>query len=73
VTGRRRERDPGCGVGTYRVSQALPFSMEVRDGQLLLLVVGFCVGPLYAVIVGVYRGAAVYKVGSLVVSFRFAK
>jgi hypothetical protein len=33
------EMDPGCGVGRYRVSQALPFSMEVRDGQLLLLVV----------------------------------
>jgi len=35
--------------------------MEVRD-SLLLLLVGFCVGPVYAVTVGVYRGAGVYMV-----------
>jgi hypothetical protein len=36
--------------------------MEVRDSLLLLLVVGFCVGPVFAVIVGVFRGAVVYVV-----------
>jgi len=54
--------DPGCGVGRYHVSQVLPFSVEVRDNLLLLLVVGFCLGPVFAVIVGVYRGADVYMV-----------
>jgi hypothetical protein len=45
-----------------KISQTLPFLMEVRDGQLLLLVVGFCVGSVYVVIIGVYRGAVVYMV-----------
>ena len=38
------------------------FSMEFRDSLLFLLVVGFCVGPVFAVIVGVYGGAGVYMV-----------
>ena len=54
--------DTGCGVGRYRVLQVLPFSMEVRESLLLLLVVGFCVGPVFAVIVGVCQGAGVYVV-----------
>ena len=54
--------DPGCGVGKYRVSQVLPFSVAVKDSLLLLLVVGFCVGPVFAVIVGVYGRAGVYMV-----------
>jgi hypothetical protein len=37
-------------------------SVEVRDSLLLLLVVGVCVRPVYAVIVGVYGGAGVYMV-----------
>ena len=48
-------------MGEYRVSQVLPFSVAVKDG-LLLLVVGFCVGPVFAVIVGVYGRAGVYMV-----------
>jgi hypothetical protein len=52
---------PSCGVGRDRISQVLPFSMEVRN-NLLLLVVGLRVGPLYAVIIGVFRGAGVYMV-----------
>jgi len=48
--------------GRYRVSQVLPFSMEVKDSLLLLLVVGFCTGPVFAVIVGVCRAAGVYMV-----------
>jgi hypothetical protein len=60
MTGRRL--DPDCGVGRDRVSQVLSFSMDVRDSMFLLLVVGFCVGPVFAVIVGVYRGAGVYMV-----------
>ena len=51
--------NPGCGVGRDRVSQVLPFSMEVRDSLFLLLVMGFCVGPVFAVIVGVCRQAGV--------------
>jgi len=54
-----RGLDPGCGVGRDRVSQALPFSVEVRESLLLLLVVGFCVGLVFGVIVGVYRWAGV--------------
>ena len=36
--------------------------MEVRDSLHLLLVVGFCVGPVFAVIICVYWGAVVYMV-----------
>jgi len=36
--------------------------MEVKDSLLLLLVVGFCTGPVFAVIVGVCRAAGVYMV-----------
>ena len=60
VTG--RWANPGCGVRRYRVLHVLLFSVEVRDSLLLLLVVGFCVGPVFAVIVGVYREAVVYTV-----------
>ena len=49
-------------MGRYCVSHVLHFSMTVRDSLLLLLMVGFCVGPVFAVIVGVYRGAGVYMV-----------
>ena len=45
-------------IGTA-FTQVLPFSMEVRDSLLLLVVVGFCVWPVFGVIVGVYRGAVV--------------
>jgi len=55
VTG--RGLDPGCGVGRDRVSQVLPFSVEVRDGLLLLLV-----GPVFIVIVGVCQGAGICMV-----------
>ena len=51
--------DPGCGVGRDRVSQVLPFSVEVRDSLLLLLVVRFCVGLVFFVIVGVCQGAGI--------------
>jgi hypothetical protein len=44
VTG--RGLDPGCGVGRDRVSRVLPFTVEVREGLLLLFVVGLCVGPV---------------------------
>ena len=52
-----RGLDPGCGVGRDCVLQVLPFSMEARDSLLLVLVVGLCVGAVYAVIVGIYQGA----------------
>jgi hypothetical protein len=54
--------DPGCGVGRDHLSQVLPFSMEVRDSLLLLLVVGFYVGLVFAVIVGVCQGASICMV-----------
>ena len=44
-------------MGRDRVSQVLPFSMEVRDSLILLLVVGFCVGLVFVVIVGFRQGA----------------
>jgi len=50
------------GVGRYCVSQVLPYSVEVRESLILLLVVGFCMGPVFAVNAGVYRGAGVYVV-----------
>jgi len=49
-------------VGKDRVSQVLPFSMEVRDSLLLLLVVGFCVGLVFVVIVGVCQGTDICMV-----------
>ena len=54
--------DPGCGVGRDHISQVLPFSMEVRDSLLLLLVAGFCVGLVFVEIVGVCQGADICMV-----------
>jgi hypothetical protein len=61
--------DPSRGVGKDRVSHVLPFSVEVRDSLLLLLLVGLCVGLVYAVIVGIYRGTGVYMVPCSIVPF----
>jgi hypothetical protein len=64
--------DPSCGVGRDRVSQVLPFSVEVRDSLLLFLVVGLCVGPVLCCNRRcVSRGWCIY--GSLVVSFHSAR
>jgi hypothetical protein len=49
-------------VGRDRISQVLPFSMEVRDSPLLLLVMGFCVGLVFVVIIGVCQGADICMV-----------
>jgi hypothetical protein len=57
-----RGLDPGCGVGRDCVSQVPPFSIEATDSLPLVLIVGLCVGAVYAVIVGVYQGADVYVV-----------
>jgi hypothetical protein len=54
--------DPGYGAGRDRVLQVLPFSVEVRDSRLLLLVVGFCVGLVFVVIVAVCQGADICMV-----------